>query len=106
MSEDQLSLFLQTVSADSALQDKLKEITDVNAVVEFAKGLGFAVSAGELEQLTAEYELSDAELEEVSGGTYTPAFAVTVPVGLAIVGAEIGAAIYLGNKYGNGNSGG
>jgi predicted ribosomally synthesized peptide with nif11-like leader len=53
MSEEQLKVFLEIVKADTSLQKKLKGAADVDAVVAITK---------------AQSELSDEELEDVSGG--------------------------------------
>jgi predicted ribosomally synthesized peptide with nif11-like leader len=66
MSEDQLKAFMEAVNSDSSLQDKLKEASDVDAVVGIAKGAGFAISAYDLK--SAQGELSNKELETVAGG--------------------------------------
>jgi predicted ribosomally synthesized peptide with nif11-like leader len=71
------------VMADVGLQEQLKEATDADAVVAIAKTAGFDISVGQLETLAS--ELSDEELEKVSGG-FTPAF---VTVGAIITGGLI-----------------
>ena len=74
MSEEQLKAFQEAVQADAALQEKLKAAGDVDAVVAIAKAAGFVISAEELEAaaqaaLSAQAgELSDQELESVTGG--------------------------------------
>ena len=65
MSEEQLKAFLEAVKADTSLQDKLKAATDADAVVAIAKAAGFTVSSEELQKAP---EISDAELEDISGG--------------------------------------
>ena len=85
MSEEQLKAFLDAVKADAGLQEKLKAAADADAVVAIAKEVGFMISADELlerAQAVGE-ELSDEELERVTGGTW----------GLVIVG---GAALGFG----------
>ena len=67
MSEEQLKAFLEKVKADTSLQDKLKSITDADAVVAIAKEAGFNVSAEDLTK--AQSEVSDEELESAAGGT-------------------------------------
>ena len=68
MSEEQLKSFLEKVKSDTSLQEELKGAADADAVVAIAKAAGFVVSADEIK--TAPQELSDAELEEVAGGTF------------------------------------
>ena len=67
MSEEQLKAFLEAVKADAGLQEQLKATADVDAVVAIAKAAGFVISADDLKQ--AQAEVSDEELEGVSGGT-------------------------------------
>ena len=68
MSEEQLKAFIAKAKEDQSIQEKLKAAADVDAVITIAKAAGFVVSADEIK--TAPQELSDAELEEVAGGTF------------------------------------
>ena len=74
MSEEQLKAFLEKVKADTSLQEKLKAAVDVEAVVAIAKEAGLMISADELKKAQsdelkkAQSEISDEELESVSGG--------------------------------------
>ena len=72
MSEEQLKAFLEKVKADTSLQEKLKAAADANAVAAIAKEAGFSISADDLTK--AQSELSDAELEGVTGGIGTVSF--------------------------------
>ena len=76
MSEEQLKAFLEKVKADTSLQEKLKAAADADAVTAIAKEAGFNVSADDLTK--AQSELSDEELEAVSGGTLGPLWNRTV----------------------------
>ena len=67
MSEEQLKAFLETVKRDAGLQEKLKAAGDNDAVVAIAKEAGFSISADALKNAPTT-ELSDEELEGVSGG--------------------------------------
>ena len=67
MSEEQLKAFLEAVKADAGLQEKLKAAGDADAVVAIAKAAGFLISAEELQR--AQAEISEEELEAVTGGT-------------------------------------
>ena len=69
MSEEQLKAFQAAVKADNALQEKLKTAGDADAVVAIAKAAGFLISAEELQG--AQAEISEEELEGVSGGKIT-----------------------------------
>ena len=66
MLEEQLKAFLEKVKADTSLQEKLKAAADSDAVVAIAKEAGFMISADDLTK--AQSELSEEELEDVSGG--------------------------------------
>ena len=66
MSEEQLKAFLEKVKGDSSLQEKLKAAADANAVSAIAKEAGFSISTDDINK--AQSELSDEELEGVSGG--------------------------------------
>ena len=63
MSEQQLKAFMELLKSDKSLQQKLKAGTD-DLVVTIAKQAGFVISAEAL----STNELSDEELEGVSGG--------------------------------------
>ena len=73
MSEEQLKAFLEAVKADAGLQEKLKGAADLDSAVAMAKEAGFDASQmlkADWELLKAQQtiELSDDELEQVSGG--------------------------------------
>ena len=70
MSEEQLSAFLAAVKADAGLQEKLKGAANLDAAVAIAKEAGFDVSkaAWLKHQAKQTLELSDEELEGVTGG--------------------------------------
>ena len=67
MSEEQLKDFLEKVRGDASLQEKLKSAANVDAVVAIAKEAGFVISSEELKNI-AQSEVSEEELENVSGG--------------------------------------
>ena len=67
MSEEQLKAFLEKVKADAGLQEKLKAAGDTDAVLAIAKEAGFSISADDLK--SAQFEISEEELEGVAGGT-------------------------------------
>ena len=79
MSAEQLSAFFAAVNADTGLQAKLKGASDLDAAVAIAQVTGFEVSKADwlryqvketLEHQEVEtLELTDADLEEVAGGT-------------------------------------
>ena len=73
MSEEQLKAFLDAVKADEGLQEKLKAASNADAVEAIAMGAGFVISAEELKKAkeSPQAELSNEELEGVSGGTLT-----------------------------------
>jgi predicted ribosomally synthesized peptide with nif11-like leader len=77
MSEEQLSALLAKLNEDSGLQEKLKGAEDLDAALAIAKEAGFDVTKEELLNFgtTQTVELSDEDLENVSGGT-VPTFPV------------------------------
>ena len=73
MSEEQLSALLAKLKQDAGLKEKLKGAADFDAVVALAKEAGFDVSKADWLKYQANQtlELSDEELEGVSGGLGT-----------------------------------
>ena len=69
MSEEQLKAFLAKVKSDTTLQEKLKAAGDVDAALAIAKEAGFSISADDLKN--AQPEISDTELESVTGGGHS-----------------------------------
>jgi predicted ribosomally synthesized peptide with nif11-like leader len=70
MSEEQLKAFMEKAQGDTSLQEKLKAAADADAVAAIAKEAGFLISADDLKQAQPT-ELSEEELEGVSGGVCT-----------------------------------
>ena len=70
MSEEQLAALLAKLKDDAVLQEKLKGAADLDAAVALAKEAGFDVSKADWLKYQAKQtlELSDKELEGVSGG--------------------------------------
>ena len=70
MSEEQLSALLAKLKEDAGLQEKVKGAGDLDAAVALAKEAGFDVSKADWLKYQANQtlELSDEELERVSGG--------------------------------------
>jgi len=69
MSLEQLKAFLGKVKGDSNLQEKLKAAKSPEDVVDIAKEHGHEFTADKISQIQHQ-DLSEAELEGVSGGTY------------------------------------
>ena len=71
MSEEQLSALLAKLKDDAGLQEKLKGAADLDAAVALLEEAGFDVSKADLLRYQAKQtlELSDEELEGISGGT-------------------------------------
>jgi predicted ribosomally synthesized peptide with nif11-like leader len=69
MSEEQLSALLAKLKVDAELRKKLKGAANFDAAVAMAKEAGFDVSMADWlrYQVTQTLELSDEELEGVSG---------------------------------------
>jgi predicted ribosomally synthesized peptide with nif11-like leader len=70
MSEEQLKAFWEAIQADAGLQQKLQGVTEPDAVAAIAKEAGFNISAEEIKkaQSELELELTDEQLEQVTGG--------------------------------------
>ena len=70
MSEEQLAALLAKIKDDPGLQEKLKGAADLDAAAALAKEAGFDVSKADWLNYrnTQTHELSDDELEIVSGG--------------------------------------
>ena len=70
MSEEQLLALLAKLKDDAELQEKLKGAADLDAAVGLANEAGFDVSKADWlkHQAKEALELSDEELEGVSGG--------------------------------------
>jgi len=71
MSEEQLAAFIAGLKEDAGLREKLKDAIDLDAFLAVVREAGFDVSKEDWLQYQAQtnLELSDEELEEVSGGT-------------------------------------
>lgn len=74
MSEEQLSALLAKLKEDAVLQEKLKGATHLDAAVAMAQEAGFDVSkedwlSYQSKQAMEVIELSDKDLEGVTGGT-------------------------------------
>jgi len=70
MSEEQLSALLAKLKEDAGLREKLQGAGDLDAAVELAKEAGFDVNKADWLKYQANQtlELSDEELEGVTGG--------------------------------------
>ena len=73
MSEEQLSALIAKLKEDAGFREKLKGSADLDAAMTIAKEAGFEVSKEDWlkHQANQTFELSDDELEVVSGGTKT-----------------------------------
>ena len=73
MSEEQLAALLAKLKEDAGLQEKLKGAAELDAVLAIAKDAGFDVSKAAWLKYQAKQtlELSDEELESVSGGGFS-----------------------------------
>jgi predicted ribosomally synthesized peptide with nif11-like leader len=71
MSEEQLAALFAKLKDDAGLRDKLQAAVDLDAAVALAKEAGFDVSKADWlkYQTKQNLELSDEELEGVTGGT-------------------------------------
>ena len=81
MSEEQLKTFLEKVNGDTSLQDRLKAAKSQDDVVSIAKEHGHDFGTEHISQL------SEEELEDVSGGTLSAL--ITVVSQLAVQDSEV-----------------
>ena len=72
MSEQQLKTFLEQVKSDAGLQEQLKTASGYDSVVAIAKEAGFCIDVDYIKENQS--EISDEELEVVSGGGRTMCF--------------------------------
>jgi predicted ribosomally synthesized peptide with nif11-like leader len=81
MSEEQLAALLAKLKDDAGLQEKVKSAADLDAVLAIAKDAGFDISKADWIRYQANQilELSDEELEGVSGGVLCAAARAAVP---------------------------
>jgi len=71
MSKDTLEAFLQKVSQDTQLKQRIEQAADFDEATAIAFSAGFEISSADWSEYisTNETELSDEDLEQVSGGT-------------------------------------
>ena len=72
MPEEQLKAFLEAIKVDAGLQEKLKGVADLDAVLAIAKDAGCDINKADMlmYQTKQTMELSDEELEGVTGGIW------------------------------------
>ena len=71
MTHSELAQFVDALSTNEALKEKLAKAVTVDDVLQVAKDAGFDISAESITELQAKMtnEISEGELEKVSGGT-------------------------------------
>ena len=95
MSQELISDFLDKLNDDAELRNKINNAADLDAVVAIANTAGFDISKADLirNEATQALELSDKELEGVSGGTLTFAVCITAAIGTAAAFGGLGGAV-------------
>ena len=68
---EHMQAFLAAIAADDDLNTRIKEASTAAEVIEIANGLGFALTDADV-AVDGDADLSDADLEAVSGGTWLP----------------------------------
>lgn len=63
-----LAVAWEVIQADAGLQQKLQGVTEPDAVAAIAKEAGFSISAEEMKKAQSEFELTDEQMEQVTGG--------------------------------------
>ena len=71
MSDEQLKALLAKLKEDAGLREKLQGAADLATIVSLAKDAGFGVDQDDLTRINSGLiqELTDSELEGMSGGT-------------------------------------
>ena len=87
MSLETLNAFIAKVQSDSGLLEQVKAATDADGAVAIAKSIGFEITAGDLirQQAKIASELSDDQLDKVSGGATSGVLKALFAVGGASV---------------------
>ena len=90
VSEEQLTCLIAKISADAMLQEKFRSAADLDSTALMAQEAGFDVTKEDLIKFQAAQtvELSDEELEEVSGGA-TPTTVAAAAAAVLIVGKAL-----------------
>ncbi len=72
MSKENLMAFFEHVRSDSILLERMASITEAKEAVKVAKNAGHDITEGDIIRFNAKItaELSDSELENVSGGAW------------------------------------
>lgn len=71
MSQDQIEALVARLASDPMFSSALGAATTPQDAERIAAEHGFDVTAGELASIASDGDLSDADLESVSGGTQT-----------------------------------
>ena len=104
MPPKQISELLAKLNDDVELKGKIEKALDYDAVVAIANEAGFDISKADLirNEATQALELSDEDLEGVSGGSLTVALCIMTAVGTLAFTAGVGGGIvgaFTGNKH-------
>ena len=68
MALDQLKSSLEKLNNDALLREKFSLASDANEVIALAKDQGFSISSEDLSSAKTSAELTESELESLSGG--------------------------------------
>ncbi len=99
MSLENMFAFIAKVQSDTGLLEQMKAVTDADGAIAIAKSAGFEITAGDLirQQAKITSELSDDELEKVSGGTALAVLKVAniaqYVCGVVLVGGIVGTTV-------------
>ena len=86
MAADQLAAFVEVAKSNTELQEKLKSVTSAEAAIEIAKDSGFSISLEDIQTLQSKSsEVSDQELENAAGGTFTAAVALAALAAIPVI---------------------
>ena len=87
MSQENLNAFIDKVQSDSGLLEQMKNVSEADGAIAIARSAGFEITAGDLIRRQAKIasELSDDELDKVSGGATSGVLKALFAVGGASV---------------------
>jgi predicted ribosomally synthesized peptide with nif11-like leader len=97
MSKENLDQFIQKVTDDEQLQVRIGEEIDIDSLIALGTEHGFEFTA---EDLAADVELSDEELDGVAGGAFAIASAFRiVPGGKGKIDGRPVDSVFVNNRH-------
>ena len=96
MSTEQIAKFFEIIKTNVELQEEIKSAATAAAVADIAKKMGLDVTAADVlrSQAKATAELSDSELERISGGAIYVNYTIRLIAHWLIPAAVVGGITY------------